>query len=144
MGIFSILHCQDDEVFVTGHLLLHTHHNYYKEMHVATVTVPPDVLKLMSDEDSSLPQCNKPSGSKPSSSSSTAAPLAGPAWPYPPPWNLFSMQMQPSMQPTPNIGGNVPGSGVSRPHSLHACLEFTLHPNPASYLSFLQLLVHMY
>ena len=130
--------------FVTGHLLLHTHHNYYKEMHVATVTVPPNVLKLMSDEDSSLPRHNKPSGSKPSSSSSTAAPLAGPAWPYPPPWNLFSMQMQPSMQPAPNIGGNVPGSGVSGPHSLCACLEFTLHPNPASYSSFLQLLVHMY
>jgi len=130
--------------FVTGHLLLHTHHNYYKEMHVATITVPPNVLKLMSDEDSSLPQCNKPSGSKLSSSSSTAAPLAGPAWPYPPPWNLFSMQMQPSMQPTPNIGGNVPGSSVSGPCSLHACLEFTLHPNPASYSSFLQLPVHMY
>ncbi len=130
--------------FVTGHLLLHAHHIYYKEMHVATVTVPPDVLKLTSDEDSSLPQCNKPSGSKPSSSSSTAAPPAGAAWPYPPPWNFFSMQMQPSTQPTPNIGGNAPGSSVSGPCSLHVCLEFMLHPNSASYLSFLQLPVHMY
>src|SRR6266436_2503801 len=130
--------------FVTGHLLLHTHHNYYKEMHVATITIPPDVLKLTSDEDSSLPQCNKPSGSKASSSSSTAAPLAGAAWPYPPPWSFFSMQMQPSMQPTPNIGGNAPGSSVSGPHSLHACLEFTLPPTSATYSSFLQLLVHIY
>ncbi len=128
----------------SDNLLLHTHHNYYKGMHVATITVPPNVLKLTSDEDSSLPWCNKPPGSKPSSSSSTAAPLAGAAWPYPAPSNFFSMQMQPSMQPAPNIGGNAPGSSVSRPHSLHACLEFTLCPTSASYLSFLQLPVHMY
>src|SRR5260370_26325110 len=108
-------------------------------MTVAPVPSPPNVPNLIAVQASTLPQCNKPSGSKLSSSSSTAAPLAGPAWPYPPPWNLFSMQMQPSMQPTPNIGGNVPGSSVSGPCSLHACLEFTLHPNPASYSSFLQL-----
>src|SRR5260221_14423056 len=39
-----------------------------------------------------------------------------------------------STQPTPNIGGNAPGSSVSRPHSLHACLEFTLNPNPALFI----------
>ena len=76
-----------------------------QELHAATLTVPPDALRLTVEDDPCAAKPSKSSGSKPSSAALSGQPPSIPSmWPYP---TTFSAAMS-HMYPTPNMGGNMP------------------------------------
>ena len=95
-----------------------------KELHAATLTMPPDALNLTSEDNIHPSRCSKPPSSK-SSSTGGSGPSATSGWPYPLPYHTFGML--PHGFPMPNATGNlsipgmapgIPAPSASMTHSI--------------------------
>ena len=112
-----------------------------KELHAATLAMPPDALKLTSEDNPS--RCSKPSSSK-SSSTAGSGPSATSGWPYPLPYHVFGMP--PHGFPMPNATGNlsilgmapgIPAPSASMTHSIHELSPLSIYVHNHSLIYYL-------
>jgi hypothetical protein len=83
-------------------------------LHSATLSVPPDMLKLSSENDTCPPKPSKSCGSKQASGATSGYPLPpipGAVWPYPAGLGPFNTAV-PQVYPSQGAGGNMPNLGA--------------------------------